>query len=117
MTSVAAHTIYSRMSTIPIAPWASVAFPLYRVYRTPRPSSGNVSRLSACPTEAWSSDILTGWGLHWGDLHVYMVLPDLPRDLHLEGSITQMCRDRSLIDVIKSPKKTLGVLTEPLPDI
>ena len=54
MTSVAAHTIYSRMSMIPIAPWASVAFPLYRVYRTPRPSSGNVSRLSACPTEAMS---------------------------------------------------------------
>lgn len=52
MTSVAAHTMYSRMSIIPIAPWASVAFPLYRVYRTPRPSSGNVSRLSACPPEA-----------------------------------------------------------------
>lgn len=33
-------------------PWASVAFPLYRVYWAPRPSSGQVSRLRICPTEA-----------------------------------------------------------------
>lgn len=54
ITSVAAHKIYSRMSIIPIAPppWASVAFPLYRVYWAPRPSSGQVSRLRICPTEA-----------------------------------------------------------------
>jgi hypothetical protein len=40
---------------IPIAPHgpsvAVVAFALYRVYRTPRPSSEHVSRISLCPTE------------------------------------------------------------------
>jgi hypothetical protein len=84
---------YSGMSTIPIAPWASVCFPLYRA---PRSSSGTCQRFLPDRNDS----VVKGWNCTWRCWTTLSLV--FFKNLNFRWTTERMVRHRSLIRLISN---------------